>query len=517
MRLPRRVPWESLGELEQVCAWIYTDENDLDAKQRAVHRLAAWKASVPLPHALESTHAILSAILQDAAAASSSSYLSLRMSYASSIIRLVNGLVDPLQLGAYARSIHSIAQQLGLPAWLVELRHAATHEDLPSLEVLRDAAREAMGWLLHNYFLPTLNPSAPSSAPTAPLRPLSPLLKEYKTLMKATTRDATLHVQYRSEITKALRDVERWISEAKVAAASTTGGGVGWEDAAADDGADDDEDAREKWALDRLADALLEKGMLVPLSKKFDSPREQTSLALPRSSIAIWSPLLAHLQSLHPALPLHLVAAITAHLSRPPARTSASREADFGAETVLLEPAADEPKADPTYDLCLASWAKWLADNCASSASTGVSAEEATELKESIVVRIISALGPGCARPGASNATDALLQAVTAGRPKLAAALSILTQGSAQPPSTVTDWDDSVVGVMDTRLNTLLALQNATPTATATAATEDTDPADVPPGSLDETPALAPGWRRLSERDGWRPAPIGVYVGCNAT
>lgn len=64
------------------------------------------------------------------------------MSYAASIIRLVNGLVDPLQLGAYARSIASIAQQLGLPAWLVELRHAATHEDLPSLEVLRDAARE---------------------------------------------------------------------------------------------------------------------------------------------------------------------------------------------------------------------------------------------------------------------------------------------------------------------------------------------------------------------------------------
>lgn len=81
-------------------------------------------------------------LLQDGAAASSSTYLSLRMSYSSAIIRLVNGLVDPLQLGAYARSIHSIAQQLGLPAWLVDLRHAATHEDLPSLEVLRGAARE---------------------------------------------------------------------------------------------------------------------------------------------------------------------------------------------------------------------------------------------------------------------------------------------------------------------------------------------------------------------------------------
>jgi len=55
---------------------------------------------------------------------------------------MVNGLVDPLQVGAFARSIASIAVQLGLPSWLVELRHAATHEDLPSLELLREAARE---------------------------------------------------------------------------------------------------------------------------------------------------------------------------------------------------------------------------------------------------------------------------------------------------------------------------------------------------------------------------------------
>lgn len=105
-------------------------------------QLAAWKAITTLPHALESTHSLLSVILQDHTSGKSTSHLSLRQSYANAIIRLVNGLVDPLQFGAYARSIASIAMQLGLPAWLVELRHAATHEDLPSLEVLREAARE---------------------------------------------------------------------------------------------------------------------------------------------------------------------------------------------------------------------------------------------------------------------------------------------------------------------------------------------------------------------------------------
>ena len=104
--------------------------------------MSAWKAITTLPHALESTLALLAAILQDDLCQSLSSTLSLRQSYATAIIRMVNGLVDPLQVGAYARSISSIAAQLGLPSWLVELRHAATHEDLPSLELLRDAARE---------------------------------------------------------------------------------------------------------------------------------------------------------------------------------------------------------------------------------------------------------------------------------------------------------------------------------------------------------------------------------------
>ncbi|KAM5532761.1 hypothetical protein V8D89_013558 [Ganoderma adspersum] len=495
MRLPRRVPWGHLGELEQVCSWIYTDENDLEAKQRAVNRLAAWKAAVPLPHALESAHAILSVILQDGTTATSSSYLSLRMSYAGAIIRLVNGLVDPLQLGAYARSIHSIAQQLGLPAWFVELRHAATHEDLPSLEVLRDAARQAMVWLLNNYFLPTLNPAAPSGGPAPPLRPLAPLLKQYKTIMKATTRDATLHVQYRGEITKIMREVERWIAEAKVASASATGG-VSWEDGQEDG---DEEDVQEKWALDRLADVLVEKGMLVPLSKKKRVTSDQGSLALPRSSIAIWSPLLNHLQSLHPTLALHLVTAITSHLSRSPAPSPPN--ADFGAETVSLAMDTDEPKADPTYDLCLASWAKWLVNNCATDVSDP---EDAAELREGVIVRIVTALRPDRVDSSGpvSKAANALLQSLGVERPKLAAALSILAQTPAQASES---WDDTIMSVMDTRLNALLALSNSA---------DEVEEGSTPSTTPAETIELPLGWRKLTERDGWRPVPMGMYIAC---
>lgn len=39
MRLPRRVPWASIAELDQVCAWIYTDERDIETNILAINRV----------------------------------------------------------------------------------------------------------------------------------------------------------------------------------------------------------------------------------------------------------------------------------------------------------------------------------------------------------------------------------------------------------------------------------------------------------------------------------------------
>lgn len=144
------------------------------------------------PHAIESTANLLEVINHDSAASTSTSHrnqLQTRLAYAMAIIRsvnvaqlstrwrsneadndgprpsqlhspppppppspiksgpsfrhrFVNCLVDPLQTTFYARSMATLAAQLGLPLWFVELRHAATHEDLPTLPVLQDAARQ---------------------------------------------------------------------------------------------------------------------------------------------------------------------------------------------------------------------------------------------------------------------------------------------------------------------------------------------------------------------------------------
>lgn len=62
MRLPQRVPWASIGELDQLCTWIFADENNLESRSQAIDRVSITpllKLSLFLRHldsCLESDH-----------------------------------------------------------------------------------------------------------------------------------------------------------------------------------------------------------------------------------------------------------------------------------------------------------------------------------------------------------------------------------------------------------------------------------------------------------------------------
>jgi ribosomal biogenesis protein LAS1 len=49
--------------------------------------------------------------------------------------------------------MYSIAKTIGLPATYVELRHQATHEELPSLPKLRTATQKALRWIWDYYWV----------------------------------------------------------------------------------------------------------------------------------------------------------------------------------------------------------------------------------------------------------------------------------------------------------------------------------------------------------------------------
>ncbi|KAI0514458.1 Las1-domain-containing protein [Xylaria bambusicola] len=130
----------------------------LDAERRqqqAVSRVSMWMQRGGCPHLVESTALLTAAVLSDLHAsrtkANSSSY-AIRAAYSAAFSRFVTGLLDGQQDKARKMSMYSIAKTIGLPATFVELRHQATHEQLPSLAKLRSAASNALAWIWDFYW-----------------------------------------------------------------------------------------------------------------------------------------------------------------------------------------------------------------------------------------------------------------------------------------------------------------------------------------------------------------------------
>ncbi|OQR88977.1 hypothetical protein ACHHYP_06537 [Achlya hypogyna] len=82
------------------------------------------------------------------------SHEELRLLYASTILRCVNGLADASQKGAYAMAVSTLAMRIGIPLWVVDVRHEAAHTKLPALPTLQLAASTLRQWLFEHYWQP---------------------------------------------------------------------------------------------------------------------------------------------------------------------------------------------------------------------------------------------------------------------------------------------------------------------------------------------------------------------------
>lgn len=90
----------------------------------------------------------------------------------------VTGLLDSQQDKQRKVSMYSIAKTIGLPATFVELRHQATHEQLPSLSKLRTAAKKALAWIWDFYWKNLPGEDIPGANSDAP-NPCQALLLRY--------------------------------------------------------------------------------------------------------------------------------------------------------------------------------------------------------------------------------------------------------------------------------------------------------------------------------------------------
>ncbi|KAL7903576.1 Las1-like domain-containing protein [Trichoderma sp. SZMC 28014] len=138
------------------CQTSSREQGDRDEQHKAVGRVSMWMQRGNCPHMVESTALLMAAVLSDEEAAATgnagASTYAVRAAYAAAFSRFVTGLLDGHQDKLRKQSMYSIAKNIGLPATFVELRHQATHEQLPSLAKLRSAARKALVWIWDYYW-----------------------------------------------------------------------------------------------------------------------------------------------------------------------------------------------------------------------------------------------------------------------------------------------------------------------------------------------------------------------------
>lgn len=372
MKLPRRSPFlgSRQAELLAVYRQLYPDSaytRDLPStsdrwtpkdRREALSVVQLWLNRSACPFAVETTAALAQSLLLDqhmqqvAASASATEAmfameqmgggveLGVRVNYSMALIRFVNSIVDSYQTGGFAQSIAVIAQRIGLPLWFVELRHAATHEELPSLDVCREATRHALQWLDDNFWIPQLflgpapvGGTAASMQHRADVLPaeqgevdigdeeevrrqaeerdkavsdVCTALKSYRDLSKRVLRDKSLANASRDELRKYARQVATFVHRRRTAHAAFTDQILDLGSNSRSNKHDVDltssvqsEDADEctRSALDQLVAELVKPGGLIPQTKtkRVAADAATDDIVLPTATGAIWDPLLAFL------------------------------------------------------------------------------------------------------------------------------------------------------------------------------------------------------------------------------
>ncbi|PRT53926.1 Protein LAS1 [Wickerhamiella sorbophila] len=144
--MQRLVVFKEPDEFEQLKRLFYGTYAD---QKRALALTKAYQVRGHLPASIHLTCLVVSALHNDVP---QNDLYAIRQTYAMAIIRLVNEILDSAQVGRIAAPLHALARELKLPSSFVELRHAATHEDLPTIYLLRDMARRALDWLYDAYW-----------------------------------------------------------------------------------------------------------------------------------------------------------------------------------------------------------------------------------------------------------------------------------------------------------------------------------------------------------------------------
>jgi len=149
------VPWSSWAEWRFVRDAIFSPYPDPEA---ALRRIAAWRSRGCLPAPVEVTAALFEIRLRDPFLQNGVAWNDklesdemLALLYSMAIIRLVNVFLESPHKKT-RHSISDLAETVGIPRILVDIRHESSHQAIPSLRLLHLAAIKAFDWLKCNYW-----------------------------------------------------------------------------------------------------------------------------------------------------------------------------------------------------------------------------------------------------------------------------------------------------------------------------------------------------------------------------
>jgi hypothetical protein len=166
------VPWRDWGEWEEVRGGLMGA--DAAAAARAVGRVRAWQSRGKVPHSVEATAALVEIGLARAGEGGGGrSENEIRLMYSMALVRLVNGIVDAVQQKKFAAPVSDLAGKVALPRVLVDIRHTASHNALPTLPALSLAAARALEWLGQHYWVPQA-----AALQSGPVNSIGPLLRQ---------------------------------------------------------------------------------------------------------------------------------------------------------------------------------------------------------------------------------------------------------------------------------------------------------------------------------------------------
>ena len=156
----RVTPWRDAWELESVGRGLLSVlQLPSSTIEQALDTVNIWRARShaleAIPHAIEATAALAQIYWRDHIQGGASA-TELRLAYSSAVVRCINGFADALQQQRFlAAPVSILCGQLGIPSWLVDIRHEASHNALPTLPVLRLATTTLLEYLEKEYWIPT--------------------------------------------------------------------------------------------------------------------------------------------------------------------------------------------------------------------------------------------------------------------------------------------------------------------------------------------------------------------------